>query len=281
MKFGIHLPQIGEHVTTEMVGQAARDAETLGFDSIWVNDHLAVPADAPYPPPTILEPMITLTWAAACTSRIVLGTSVLLLPLRHPVHVAKELASLDILSNERLIVGAGVGWVEGEFAALGIPFAERGSRMDESIHLIRACWREDPMVTESQLITAATTNIRALPQPKRDIPIWIGGNSKAALKRAKKIGDGWHGLATNLSIEDLKPIVADLRANTGPDFRITLRTFWDALKDDKDELKRNLDAYASMGINGVVSEPRQRDFAKRQRAVEAMLELSKPWQTAN
>jgi probable F420-dependent oxidoreductase len=279
MKFGIHLPQIGEHVTTEMVGQAARDAEDLGFDSIWVNDHLAVPADAPYPPPTILEPMITLTWAAACTTRIVLGTSVLLLPLRHPVHVAKELASLDILSNGRLIVGAGVGWVEGEFAALGIPFTERGARMDESIKLIRACWQEDPMVTEAELISAETKNIRALPQPKREIPIWIGGNSKAALTRAKKMGNGWHGLATNLSIEDLKPIVADLRADTGPNFRITLRTFWDALKDDKDELKRNLDAYADMGINGIVSEPRQRDFAKRQRAVETMLELSKPWHT--
>jgi len=281
MKFGIHLPQIGDHVTAEMVGQAARDAEDLGFDSIWVNDHLAVPADAPYPPPTILEPMITLTWAAACTTQIVLGTSVLLLPLRHPVHVAKELASLDILSNERLIVGAGVGWVEGEFAALGIPFAERGVRMDESIKLIRASWREDPMITETSLITAATKNIRALPQPKRDIPIWIGGNSKAAVTRAKKTGDGWHGLANNLSIEDLKAIVADLRANTGSNFRITLRTFWDALKDDKDDLRRNLDAYANLGIDGIVSEPRQRDFAKRQSAVEAMLEVSKPWQTTD
>jgi alkanesulfonate monooxygenase SsuD/methylene tetrahydromethanopterin reductase-like flavin-dependent oxidoreductase (luciferase family) len=193
--------------------------------------------------------------------------------------VAKELASLDILSNERLIVGAGVGWVEGEFAALGIPFAERGVRMDESIKLIRASWREDPMITETSLITAATKNIRALPQPKRDIPIWIGGNSKAALTRAKKTGDGWHGLANNLSIEDLKTIVADLRANTGSNFRITLRTFWDALKDDKDDLRRNLDAYANMGIDGIVSEPRQRDFAKRQSAVEAMLEVSKPWQT--
>ncbi len=281
MKFGIHLPQIGNHVTPSMVGQAARDAEALGYNSIWVNDHLVVPADAPYPPAEILEPIITLTWAAAQTSRIAIGTSVLLLALRHPLHLAKELATLDIFSNERLILGVGVGWLEAEYDALGVPFADRGPRTDETIKLLRACWREDPMVTQADLIPAITTNIRAVPQPKRDIPIWIGGNSKAALHRAKTLGQGWHGLATRLSVEQLKPIVADLRAETGPDFRITLRTFWDALKDDGDELKRDLDAYAEMGINGVVTEPRQRDIDKRRQAVEAMWELSAAYQTAD
>ena len=279
MKFGIHLPQIGNHVTAELIGQAARDAEDLGYDSIWVNDHLAIPDGAPYPPAEILEPLIMLTWAAACTSKVAIGTSVLLLALRHPVHLAKELATLDILSGQRLIVGAGVGWLKEEFEALGIPFSGRGAYTDECIKLLRACWQEDPVTTEADLIPAVTKNIRTLPQPNRDIPIWVGGNSKAAIERAKKFGQGWHGLATRLTVDDLRPIVADLRANTGPDFRITVRTFWDALKDDNDELKATLEAYADMGINGVISEPRQRDVEKRRKAVEAMLELSQPWQT--
>ncbi len=278
MKFGIHLPQIGEHVTPEMVGSAAREAEELGYDSIWVNDHLAVPADAPYPPACILEPIITLTWAAAQTKTIVLGTSVLLLALRHPVHLAKELASLDILSGGRLILGAGVGWLEGEFEALGIPFAERGPRTDESIRLLRACWSEDPIESEAEIIAAKTKNIRALPQPGRRIPIWIGGNSAAARRRAKQMGDGWHGLAARSTPEELRPLVEGLRAETGPDFRITLRTFGDALKDDTEQLKRDLDAYGSMGVNGIVSEPRQRDPARRRQAVEAMYRLVEPWQ---
>ncbi len=274
MKFGIHLPQIGDHVTPDMVAQAARDAEALGYDSIWVNDHLAVPADAPYPPPAILEPLITLTWAAAQTSRIALGTSVLLLALRRPLHLAKELAALDILSGGRLIVGAGVGWLEGEFDALGVSFKDRGPLTDDSIDLLRACWREDPLTTTPSLHQAATEGIRSVPLPGREIPIWIGGNSTAALRRAEHKGNGWHGLATRLSLDDLKPIVARLRAaRPDDDFRITLRTFWDALKDDRDEIKRDLDGFAELGVNGVVSEPRQRDFAKRQDAVAAMWAL--------
>ena len=119
MKFGIHLPQFGRIAGPEAIQRAAVRAEELGFDDVWASDHLAAPAQGTYVPSHFYEPVITLTWAAAATSRVGLGTSVLVLGLRHPVHLAKELATLDLLSGGRLVVGAGVGWLKAEFAALG------------------------------------------------------------------------------------------------------------------------------------------------------------------
>ena len=195
MEFGIHLPQIGRKAGPEAISEAARQAEALGFDDIWVNDHLAVPAGAPYPPSaSFYEPVVTLTWAAAATSTTRLGTSVLVLPLRHPVHLAKELATLDLLSGGRLILGAGVGWLREEFEALGVPPAERGARTDESIDLLRRCWSEDSIDHDGGKVATTMRAIRTLPQPGRRIPIWIGGVSEAAVARAIRLGDGWHGV---------------------------------------------------------------------------------------
>src|SRR3954469_16647610 len=145
VRFGVHLPQYGRVAGPEAITRAARQAEELGFDDVWVSDHLAVPAGAPYPPPFLYEPVVALTWAAAATQRVGLGTSVLVLPYRHPLHLAKELASLDQLSGGRLTVGVGAGWLEGEFDALNVPFAERGSRTDEAIDAMRACWGDQPV----------------------------------------------------------------------------------------------------------------------------------------
>lgn len=268
MHFGMHVPQLGRKATAEAVTKAARQAEALGYDSIWVNDHLAIPADAPYPPtPNFFEPLITLTWAAAATSTVALGTSVLVLPLRHPVHLAKELATLDLLSGSRLILGAGVGWLEGEFDALGVPYADRGARTDDCIRTLRACWSEDPVHYSPDVVTSALTGVRTLPQPGRAIPIWIGGNSAPALRRAVTLGDGWHGV--RLPPDELRPIVERLRGERGADFSLTLRLFWDALQDDNDEIRRDLDSYAAMGLDGLILEPRQRKLDDWLRAVEA------------
>lgn len=276
MKFGIHIPQIGRKASADAVSTAARQAEELGFDSIWVNDHLAIPADAPYPPSSsFYEPLITLTWAAAATSRVCLGTSVLVLPLRLPVHLAKELATLDLLSGGRLILGAGVGWLEGEFDALGVPFGDRGARSDDIIAILRACWSQDPIEYEPKVVTGALGGIRTLPQPGRKIPIWIGGNSAPAQRRALALGDGWHG--TRLSPGELKPIVEKMRAARGPDFTLSLRLFWDALDDDTAEISRDFEAYAGLGLDALVLEPRQRQLDDWLRAVEAVWRLAEPW----
>src|SRR5438067_550930 len=123
MRMGIHLPQIGRKAGAEAIRRAAIQAEELGFADVWSSEHIIIPRSAPHPPSAIFyDPVLTLTWAAAFTKRVGLGTSVLVLPMRHPLPLAKELATLQNLSEGRLILGAGVGWMEAEFAALGGPF---------------------------------------------------------------------------------------------------------------------------------------------------------------
>ena len=276
MKLGIHIPQIGRKAGPEAVRRGARQAEDLGYDNIWVNDHLAIPHDAPYPPSkSFYEPLITLTWAAAATSRVELGTSVLVLPLRIPAHLAKELATLDLLSDGRLILGAGVGWMEAEFDAMGVPFHDRGARTDDIINILRACWDEDPISYRPTTVTAALDGIRALPQPERKIPIWGGGNSKPALRRAKALGDGWHG--TRVPIDQIAPIVEDLRAARGKDFVVSMRLFWDPLEDDQNALKEMADGYATSGVDALILEPRQRGLDDWLLAVEKLWNLLQPW----
>jgi len=185
--------------------RAAIQAEELGFSDAWSSEHIIIPKGAPYPPSALFyDPVLTLTWAAAFTKRIGLGTSVLVLPMRHPLPLAKELATLQCLSEGRLILGAGVGWLEAEFAALGVPFRERGRRMDEGIAMMRAVWREDPASFPARHIPAVIEDMRMLPQPVKPIPIWIGGSSQAALARALRL-DGWHG--SRLTPEEAAPIV--------------------------------------------------------------------------
>src|SRR5262245_37302465 len=198
------------------------------------------PRGAPYPPSAIFyDPVLTLTWAAAFTKKIGLGTSVLVLPMRHPLPLAKELATLQNLSEGRLILGAGVGWMAAEFAALGVPFRERGRRMDEGIAMMRAVWNEDPVSFPARHIPAVIENMRMLPRPIMPIPIWIGGGSEAALARALRL-DGWHG--SRLSPEAAAPIVGRLREQRpDPEFTISLRNGWDG-KDDA-ALGQRLAAY--------------------------------------
>jgi len=193
MQLGIHLPHIGRKASSDSIRRAAIQAEELGFADVWVSEHIIIPKDADYPPSAnFWDPVLTLTWAAACTRRVRLGTSVLVLPMRHPLPLAKELATLQNLSHGRLILGAGVGWLEAEFTALGVPFRERGRRMDEGIALMRAVWSQDPVTFRPRWIPAKIDEMRMQPQPCAPIPIWIGGGSDAAIKRALRL-DGWHG----------------------------------------------------------------------------------------
>src|SRR6266581_363690 len=185
MRLGIHLPHIGQKASAEAIRRAAIQAEELGFADVWVSEHIIVPKDRAYPPSAIFwDPVLTLTWAAACTRRVGLGTSVLVLPMRHPLPLAKELATLQNLSDGRLILGGGVGWMEAEFDALGVPFKERGRRMDEGIAMMRAVWSEDPVTFPTRVIPAIIENMRMQPLPCAPIPIWIGGSSDAAIARA-------------------------------------------------------------------------------------------------
>ncbi|HEY3910538.1 MAG TPA: TIGR03619 family F420-dependent LLM class oxidoreductase [Stellaceae bacterium] len=265
MLVGVHLPQIGRKAGPEAIRRAAVQAEELGFADVWTSEHIIVPSGAPYPPsPLFYDPVLTLTWAAAYTKRVRLGTSVLVLPMRHPLPLAKELATLQNLSQGRLILGAGVGWLEAEFAALGVPFHERGKRMDEGIAMMRAVWSEDPVSFPARTIPAAIDKMRMLPKPEQPIPIWIGGGSEPAIKRALRF-DGWHG--SRVSPEEAAPIVARLRAaRPDPGFTISLRAAWDG--KDEGALKARLAGYRAAGIDHVLIEPFDRELADWLASVE-------------
>ncbi len=258
MRLGIHLPHIGQKAAPEGIRRAAVQAEQLGFADVWVSEHIIVPKDRGYPPSAIFwDPVLTLTWAAAYTSRVGLGTSVLVLPMRHPLPLAKELATLQNLSQGRLILGAGVGWLEDEFAALGVPFRERGRRMDEGIAMMRAVWSDDPVSFPAKTIPAVIDDMRMLPKPEKPIPIWIGGTSEPALKRALRL-DGWHG--SRASPEQAAPLVARLRSERpDPEFAISLRYGWDG-RDDA-ALRARLEGYQAVGVQHVLVEPFDRELS--------------------
>ncbi|HVC55944.1 MAG TPA: TIGR03619 family F420-dependent LLM class oxidoreductase [Stellaceae bacterium] len=265
MRLGIHLPHIGQKAGPDAIRRAAIQAEALGFADVWVSEHIIVPKDRMYPPSAIFwDPVLTLTWAAACTSRVGLGTSVLVLPMRHPLPLAKELATLQNLSEGRLILGAGVGWMEEEFEALGVPFCQRGRRMDEGIAMMRAVWSEDPISFAAKTIPAVIDDMRMLPHPEKPIPIWIGGTSEPALQRALRL-DGWHG--SRCTPEQAAPFVKRLRAERPePDFAISLRHGWDGR--DVGALRARLAGYQAVGVEHVLVEPAERELADWFAAVE-------------
>jgi probable F420-dependent oxidoreductase len=192
MKLGIHLPQMGGG-TAEDIARVAIRAEQNGYHTIWVSDHLLVPeTGGTIPAIEIMDPIPTLAYVAALTKSIRLATSVLVVPYRNPIHLGKELATLALLSNGRLIVGAASGWLEAEFAALGAPYQKRGPFTDEAIRLWRQLW-SNPTPSFSGEFTQLS-GMHFGPRPKTGhIPIWIGGISKRACRRAVELGDGWHG----------------------------------------------------------------------------------------
>jgi alkanesulfonate monooxygenase SsuD/methylene tetrahydromethanopterin reductase-like flavin-dependent oxidoreductase (luciferase family) len=173
---GVNVPNFGPGTSPAVLRDWARTVEGLGFDLLMVSDHVAVTSDVAeqYPAP-FYEPFTTLSWLAGVTERVTLGTTVLIAPYRHPLLVARMAANLSDLSGGRLVLGVGIGWARQEFAALGVPFERRGALTDELITVLREAWRD--------------TGYRA-----GHIPIWVGGQSDGALRRAARLGDAWHPL---------------------------------------------------------------------------------------
>lgn len=179
----------------------ARLAEAAGFDSLWAGEHVVLPdprlpASPMAPEERILDPLIALTFLAAHTTTIRLGTGIIVLPQRNPLVLAKELASLDALSGGRLILGVGVGYLEPEFCALGIPFADRGARTDDYLAAMRAIWTQPKPAYHGRFVSFA--GVQAHPQPTR-LPILTGGHSPGAYRRAVEGADGWYGFALDLA----------------------------------------------------------------------------------
>lgn len=176
--------------------EIARHAEDTGFESLWAGEHIVLPDPQAPPSPAapddrFIDSILALTYLAAHTRTILLGTGIIILPQRNPLILAKELASLDVLSGGRLIFGIGAGYLEPEFRALGIPFGDRGARTDEYLAAMRAIWTQAKPAYHGRFVSFE--HIQAHPQPQRTIPVIVGGHSASAFRRAVESGQGWYG----------------------------------------------------------------------------------------
>jgi probable F420-dependent oxidoreductase len=218
--------------TPEAVRSLAQWAEDLGFDSVWVSDHIILPREVqsfyPYSPDGVavfspdqpyFEALSALNFLAGCTQRVQLGTHVLIVPYRNPVLAAKSLATLDVLSGGRVIVGVGVGWMEEEFKALSLDtYAARGSVTDEYLQLYKELWTKDEAVFNGKHYQLSGSGFHPKPVQKPHPPIWIGGHTGPAIRRAARLGDGWVPIGLRppaiLEPEEMAGKIARLRTLT-------------------------------------------------------------------
>jgi len=200
MKLAVEFPSVAYREGPEGVARLARAIEDIGYDELDMFDHVVMgfPIDGREPGPypggmPILEAFMTLAYVAAVTSRIRLGTEVLVLPQRQPVLVAKQVSTLDTLSGGRVRLGVGVGWQASEYEALGEDFKNRGARMDEALALLRACWSAPSIDFAGKHYQLRAMGMEPKPPQGCSLPLWIGGNSEAAYRRVGTYGDGWLG----------------------------------------------------------------------------------------
>jgi probable F420-dependent oxidoreductase len=193
LKFGLYGLLRGTGADPETLVRRAHLAEQAGFESIWVGDHIALPADLGGERPR-LEVVVAVSHLAAVTSRVRLGFGVLVLPQRQPVLLAKQLSSLDILSRGRLTVGIGAGYVEPELRAMGVPLAERGARTDEYLAAMRTLWTEPDPSFHGRFVSFSGVYQRPLPVQRPHPPVVVGGHSPAAMRRAARAANGWYGV---------------------------------------------------------------------------------------
>src|SRR6266571_5455066 len=217
MKFGVFLPISGRASGPDTLMEAARSAETLGFDAAWSADRVVTPwqINTPYPysenhefivPPDrpFLDSLTCLAFLAGCTEKITLGISVLVLPYRHPLYWARVAASIDRLSRGRLIMGIGVGWMEEEFAALAVPFKDRGRITDEQLQIIAQLFAPEQAHINYHGQHYNFDDLAFYPKPDPRIPIWVGGEGSAAQRRTAHYGDAWFPYFVHITPAELR-----------------------------------------------------------------------------
>jgi probable F420-dependent oxidoreductase len=212
MKSGVTLPNYGPAASVEALFATARTAERLGFDSAWATDHILLPREDAERFGFLYEAIATLAYLAGSTTHMRLGVSSLVLPQRNPVIVAKQIATLDTLSGGRAILCASAGWSRGEYANLGQSFNNRGKRLDEGIRVMRRLWQADASSEvgfKGEFYHFTDAVFAPSPAQPGGPPIWIGGNSEAAMRRAIRLGDAWH--PSSLGLEDFRRKAARFR----------------------------------------------------------------------
>ena len=259
MHFDLWLPTANPFATPELLEAVCEEAEARGVHRIWVGEHVVLfdeyASSYPYAgdgrlpvggETGLLDPFVTLAFLAAHTSAVRLGTAMCLVPQRNPVYTAKEVATLDWLSGGRVDLGVGVGWLREEFEALGVPWPERGKRTDECLAVMRSLWEDDLSSYEGELVSLPAS--RQYPKPvQRPVPVHVGGESDAALRRVARHGDGW--VPFNCRPDDLPPLVASLdeqlaaEGRSRADVEITVCPYFNPT------VPEDMAAYAKAGVD--------------------------------
>jgi probable F420-dependent oxidoreductase len=276
MQFGVILPNYGAQTGRLATVDTALVAENLGFDSVWLTDHLALPEEvsAAYTP--IFEVLTTMGYLSGLTARVKLGVSALVLPQRNPYEVGKQMATLDVLSGGRTQLAVGIGWSQGEYENLGYTFSDRAARMDEAIQVLRTVWRGSRVVNFQGKYYRFTKAAFAPPplQPGGP-PLWVAGNSSRALRRAVLLADGWHPVdLPPAEIERLlntaRPLLGQRPFSVAPRLRLAfapepLEGF--PLSGSPARVAESLRAYACAGVNYAVLHFAAESQAERERAM--------------
>jgi probable F420-dependent oxidoreductase len=261
MKFGLHSVNLHTCAYPEAAARLGRAAEAAGFESLWVADHVVLPdppvAGRPMAPDMrLLDPLVALAFLAAHTSRVKLATGVIILPQRQALVIAKQLASVDVLSNGRVIFGLGVGWCEPEMRAVGAPFAERGRVADDYLSAMRAVWTQPKPSYKGPYV--AFDGVQAMPRPVQNpIPIVVGGRTPPAYRRAVSQGHGWYGFG--LDVAETQKSVAALREAAKKTSRpAALGTLEISITPPGFDVpdKATVEAYAGAGVDRLILRPR-------------------------
>ena len=307
MKVGISLPQLGPQASAENLARVARHAEELGYDSVWVLERLLWPLapKEPYPATAdgklpdsyqiVFDPIETLTFVAALTQRVQLGTSVLVLPYHTPIQLARRIATLDVLSGGRALLGVGVGWSHDEFEAAGTPFERRGARSDEILQAMIDIWTKDPVKFDGEFYHIPESNVGPKPVQEPYPPIYIAGFGQYAFDRAVRFGNGWNPAGVP-SFEWLEGMIKQFRdtaerAGRGG-MEVVLRSFTVLLKESMsgqrspmtgtpDEIRSDAHRLRDMGVTHLIQSPPAIGFDPRAgiddmlRLMEMLIKVSK------
>lgn len=287
MKIGMSLPQLGPLASAESLVAVARRAEELGYDSLWVLERLLWPLhpQEPYPASPdgnlpeayqiVFDPIETLTFVAAHTSKIQLGTSVLVLGYHTPIQLARRLATLDVLSGGRALVGLGVGWSRDEFAAAGTPFERRGARADEFLEAMIALWTKDPVTYDGEFYRVPESMVGPKPVRKPHPPIYVAGFGQYTFDRAARYGQGWNpsGMPPIDWLEDMIKQFHQTAAKAGrSNMEVVFRAFTvvtpqspgsdrPVMEGTLAEIKEDIRRLADIGVTHLIHSPREVGFS--------------------
>jgi probable F420-dependent oxidoreductase len=288
MRFGIMFASTGPFATAEGAAAIATEAERCGLESVWSVEHAVIPdgyqSQYPYSDSgkipgsqdaDIPDPLIWLAYAAALTTEVRLATGILIVPQRNPVVLAKECATLDKLSNGRFDLGIGVGWLEEEFDVLGVPFAQRGKRTDDYVAAMRALWTQDVAAHHGEFASFDKAIMRPQPVQEGGVPIVVGGHSKAAARRAGRLGDGFFPIsAGEEELVDLLELMRRTAAEHGRDgdaITVTVGA-WSPRRDSIDRVKE----FEDLGVDRLIVAPPTGNLDKLAEAMEQLGEKIAP-----